>query len=338
MATDHQKRRLRTMADSTTLPKVTVVVPTHARPELLRILLDSMTKLTYLASQLEVIVVHNKTDDRVESVVNECARTAPFPIRYFRVIYDGRNPNPSRKLGVSKATGSIIAFTDDDCVVTPEWVTSGVACFRPGIGIVQGRTLPNLDQPRRLLEHTIEITEETGFYETCNIFYRKEALEEKGAFADDPIYFGEDTVLGLNVKERGYALTFCEEALVYHEVVPITFMQWLLKPGIGLHGMSALPKLIRQVPALRERMFLRYFLHARTALFDLLLLGLLLSALLHPLCLLLALPYIIYRYCEPYRVKNPLVRIARILFGTPRAFVLFAALAIGSIRHRTLIL
>ena len=340
------------MSESSTLPSVTVVIPTRGRPELLRNQLDSLTGQTYPASRLEVIVMHNFGDkvlserdfhggggapeDNTESVVNEYARKAPFPVRYIRVNFYGRNP--SRRLGSNEASGNIVVFTDDDCVAAPEWIASGVACFTPSTGVVQGRTLPNPDQRRRLFEKTIEITEKTGFYETCNIFYRKEALVEPDAFGEDPIYFGEDTVLAYNVKKRGYTSAFSEDAVVYHEVFATTFFEWLLAPAIGARGMGALPQLVHRVPALREHMFLRYFLHLRTALFDLLLLGLLLGALLHPLCLLLAIPYFAYRYYDPCRFKNPLMRIARILFGVPRACVLFAALAIGSLRSRSLLL
>ena len=147
------------MSESTTLPHVTVVIPTHARPVLLAKLLDSLIEQTYPASHLEVIVVHNKSDDNTESIVNERAQTAPFPLRYIQTNFHG--PHPSRRLGAREATGGIVAFTDDDCVVTPEWIAYGVACFTPDTGLAQGRTLPNPDHPRHPLERTIQITEET---------------------------------------------------------------------------------------------------------------------------------------------------------------------------------
>lgn len=342
------------MDDASTLPHVTVVIPTHARPALLAELLESLTRQTYPAPLLEVIVVHNlmgentqrndlrdlqaeididsSCDKKTEAVVNKYTETASFSVRYIPAEFDG--PHPSRILGANQATGSIIAFTDDDCIAAPEWIASAVACFTSGIGLVQGRTLPNPDSPRHPLEHTIQITEESAFYETCNIFYRKEALENANALRDDLVHYGGDTDIGWNVKGYGYTSAFCEDAIVYHEIFPFTFVQWLMEPSIHIK----LPGLIRRIPALRQRMFLRYFLHVRTALFDLLMFSIILGLVFHPLFYIFITPYVAYRYAEPIHIRNPVLRMARILFGIPRALVIFLSLSVGSVRSRSLLL
>jgi len=289
----------------------------------------------YPADAYEIIVVHNVSPDNTEGVVAEIQRESRVPVRYFAKNYKG--PAFSRDFGVSVAEGSIVAFIDDDCVATPGWLAGGIAAMQPGVGLVQGRTLPRPDQPRRLMDKTIEIPEATPFFETCNIFYRREALSAVGGFSKEfavqAVFGGEDTDLGWKVKESGFQTAFAPDALVHHEVFRITPMQWLLEP----RNMYVWPHLVKKHPGLREHLYLGYFLTKRSALFDLALAGVFL-AVLHPVALVLVLPYVIYRLGEPSRRSNPVLKAVRLIAGIPRAFVVFAMLLMGSVRYRAVLL
>lgn len=316
--------------------KVSVVVPTHGRPELLARLLRSLIAQEFPPDAFEIIVVHNVGNDNTEAVVRELAATSPVSIRYYATDYNG--PMPSRDFGAKTARGGIVAFIDDDCIATPHWLAEGVQAMVPGIGLVQGRTLPRPDQPRRLVEKTIEIPEATPFFETCNIFYRKDAILAVGGFSDEFakqwIFSGEDTDLGWKVKEAGAGTTFAPGALAHHEVFQASLREWLLEP----RRMHVWPYLVKKHPGLREHMYHRYFLTKRCALFDLALLGLVGAIVLHPAALVLLAPYVVYRLAEPSRRRNPLIRVIRLIAGVPRACVFFAVLATGSVRSRSVLL
>jgi hypothetical protein len=52
----------------------------------------------------------------------------------------------------------------------------------------------------------------------------------------------------------------------------------------------------------------------------------------------LVLPYLVVRWQDCGRFASPGLRVARIVFGIPRALVVLVALAWGSIKYRTLVL
>jgi GT2 family glycosyltransferase len=313
---------------------VSVIIPTHQRPALLARLLRSLQFQTWPIDHLEVIVVHNHTDDGTDRVVAEIASTSRFPMIYHRVNFSG--PGPSRQFGAESARGDVLAFIDDDCEATADWITSGVAALADGAGLAQGRTLPNPKQPRRLLERTISVTEATPYFETCNIFYPTKAFHAVGGFPPEfrDYFGGEDTALGWAIKRAGYRTAFAPDALVHHEVFDVTLSAWLAEPWRLRHW----PFLARAYPELRKHLFLRTFLSPLTAAFDLAVIGVLLAILLHPGGLVLVIPYIGVRLVERGRFRALHILLARLIFGIPRAFVTMAALVSGSLRARWLVL
>jgi glycosyltransferase involved in cell wall biosynthesis len=93
---------------------VSVVVCTHRRPAYLPGLLDALTRLD--PPPHEVIVVDNDPGERgCEELV------AAHGARYVRE--DRRGLNRARTAGLRAATGEVVAFTDDDCVPPPGWLS-----------------------------------------------------------------------------------------------------------------------------------------------------------------------------------------------------------------------
>ena len=317
-----------------TPPLVSVIIPTHRRAALLGRLLRSLLVQDWPADRMEIIVVHNWTDDGTDRVVAEVAATSPVPIAYHRTDFSG--PGMSRLFGAERAAGSVLAFIDDDCEATPGWIGAGVAELARGHGLVQGRTLPRPDQPRRFLEKTVSVTAATPYFETCNIFYDAAAFHAVGGFppAFRERFYGEDTALGWTLTRAGYSAGFADQALVHHEVVHVSLRSWLLEP----RNMRHWPFLAGAFPELRRELFLRVFLSPLTATFDLAVLGLLLGAFLHPAGFALVVPYVGLRLCDRGRFRAPHVLLLRLLAGLPRAVVLFATLATASIRARSLVL
>lgn len=333
------------MARAAAEMRVTVVIPTHHRRALLSRLLASLERQTLAPERMQVLIVHNYTDDGTETLAREWCARQPFDARYFRKNYNG--PTRSRDFGAQMADGEVVAFTDDDCVATPGWLEAGLAAFLPAaaagvrgraapVGLVQGKTLPMPDQPMTFPSKTIHIDGPSVFYETCNIFYLKEAFTAVGGFSPDFLdrFYGEDTDLGWKVTQTGYDAAFADEALVYHEVFQVSTRKWLAEP---LYFRN-LPYLIRKYPALREHMYHRYFLSRDTALFNLLLVGLGLLPFLPVAGGLVVTPYFIERFRSGGHVGGVLKRVLRVVAGLPRNGVMWWALARGSLRARRLLL
>jgi GT2 family glycosyltransferase len=133
---------------SVVLPRVTVVVPTiGARLAELERCLDSLDKLS--VPHVEVVLVDNRrAPEGTELDELVCDRDR---VRLVREPFPGISA--ARNAGVAAARGEIVAFTDDDVVVDPDWVTGLIARFDadPAVEMVAGLILPaELETPAQV--------------------------------------------------------------------------------------------------------------------------------------------------------------------------------------------
>src|SRR3954464_4492306 len=85
-------------------PSVSVVIPTHGRPELLRRCLSALVEQAYPAERTEIIVVEDGGPGAAELVVRELEHRSPRPvIRYLTVKQGG--PGAARNAGLQVASG-----------------------------------------------------------------------------------------------------------------------------------------------------------------------------------------------------------------------------------------
>jgi glycosyltransferase involved in cell wall biosynthesis len=322
------------------VPFISVIVPTHARKTMLERLLSSLLRQDYPPHRYEIIVVHNWTDDGTEELLaKHIGRNTHPSIFYYRKNYNG--PAASRQFGAKSARGSILAFIDDDCEPDAQWLKAGAAAMKSGVGVVQGRTLPRPDQPRRYFEKTVSVTSQTPWFETCNIFYLKQAFEQVGGFSPefydrflDRFLGGDDTDLGWKVMHSGWKRDFSEQALVFHEIFAQSIWAWHRE----VMYLVIWPLLVKKWPQLRQELCCGYFLNRQSAGFAIALVGALGAVLFHWAGLFLVIPYLIIKICDSDRFHNPLVLIARIVIGLPRAMLIFLILCYGSIKYRSLVL
>jgi len=117
---------------------ISVIIVTLNRASMLEGALFSLVQQTRLPE--EVIVVDNNSSDNTGEIV------ANFKGRLnIKYILETKKGIPiSRNTGVENASGDIIVFTDDDCVVDKEWLHYLVLPFLrdPSIGMVGGEILP----------------------------------------------------------------------------------------------------------------------------------------------------------------------------------------------------
>lgn len=202
-------------AGGTPTPKVSVVVSTWNRAGLLPRLFRALDAQDLASTEFEFVVVDNASRDETPSVLARCASAARFPVRIVNMSVN-RGPGRARNRGAEMARAAVIAFTDDDCVPTPSWLSSGLR-HAGWNRIVVGRTMPDPDAVQGPFSRTLRVSN-TRYMQTCNIFYDRRELIEGGGF--DPKFErgGEDTDLGLRLQKHGATAVFCPEALVYHDV------------------------------------------------------------------------------------------------------------------------
>lgn len=120
-------------------PFVSVVISTRDRTESLERCLDSLAVLEY--PNYEIIVVDNApSTDATRRLIERFA--SPHQIRYLLEIQPGLAIAHNR--GALLAEGDILAFTDDDVEVQPDWLDQIVGGFQlaNNVGCVTGAITP----------------------------------------------------------------------------------------------------------------------------------------------------------------------------------------------------
>jgi glycosyltransferase involved in cell wall biosynthesis len=316
---------------------VSVIIPAYGRTELLRLAIESALAQDLNPEEFEVIVVDTSRDDRNAALVQDLRKDARCPLQCLRKSAEG--PGPSRNLGAKHARGRYLAFLDSDCKASTGWLREGVAEFGEGVGIVQGRTIPDPGVPHTIFHRSLEVYQESCFYQTANIFYDRVAFEQAGGFLADLkgssekwVIGGEDVDLAWKVKRSGWQSRFAENALAMHALVPIPVWRWFFETR-----MSTVPLVVRSYPELRRFFYKRYFLNKTQALLVLSLFGAVMAVFV-PYTLALILPYVVHRVMEPSKTLKGPLRLLRAGLYFPRDLATLGALVSGSIRHGALLL
>jgi glycosyltransferase involved in cell wall biosynthesis len=171
-----------------------------------------------------------------------------------RIITTGpMRPAEKRNLGFRKATGSIIAFLDDDAYPDFHWLEEAVGNFtRPEVGAVGGPGVTPPDDPllAKVSGHIYEAWIVSGHYRyryvvdrmrevddfpSCNLIVRKETLEKIGGFGTN-FWPGEDTELCLQItKTLGQKIIYDPRVEVYHHRRPSLVRHIKQLANYGLH-------------------------------------------------------------------------------------------------------
>lgn len=298
----------------------------------------------------EVLVI----DDGSQDATAEIARAHAPLVRLLRTP-SSHGPGAARNLGVQAARGPVLAFTDADCFPSPQWLAHGLAAVLRA-DLVQGRVEPDPTAARTPFDRSLWVHDDGGFYQTANLFVRRETYDAVGGFRDwalerphrrtaaadrrrgrasrTPI--GEDTLFAWSARRLGARSTFASDALVHHAVVPGRLIDDMADRWHWARDMAGLARL---VPELRAGPFYRrMFFNAWTAQFDLAVVGLLAGAATRRRLLLLAiLPYAWRVGREARRYDR--YRAARFALGSPAAeATTLAGLLTGSVAWRTLVL
>jgi len=306
---------------------VTVVVPVKDRRERMLRCLDALLALEY--PNYDVLVLDNCSGDETAEACRERAAGASVPVRVE--VLEG-TVGHLRNRAADLSDSELLAFTDSDCMPAPGWLAAATWAFRdrPRLGMVQGKTLPEPGVELQGWHATIEVTEWSGLYESCNLIVRREALAGADGFDEQVGHFWEDTAAGMSLARDGWEAAFVPDALVHHDVTHPGFA-WQLKRGQRYGNAAAVAK---KYPEIRRELFWRrVFLRPRNAKLVAAVAGVALAP-LDRRALLLTLPYAWYRAPkpgEPWSMKGAVQ-------GTLFDLSIFVGLVRGSVRHRALVL
>jgi GT2 family glycosyltransferase len=197
--------------------RVSVVIPTFRRPQLLKRCIDALLMQTLHPSEFEIIIVDDDGSDETRELVARSARSSQPAIRYLR--NGGKHgPAAARNEGWKNAKGPLIAFTDDDCIPERDWLARGMAAFNDDTAGVCGRIIVPVSRTPTDYELNTSFLEFAEFA-TANCFYTRTALESAGGFDERfTKAWREDADLFFTLLKRGEPMLFVRDAVVVHPV------------------------------------------------------------------------------------------------------------------------
>ncbi|MEX0170447.1 glycosyltransferase [Streptomyces sp. LMG1-1-1.1] len=276
-------------------PEISVIVATRNRAGMLRDCLDSLLALAY--PRFEVIVVDNAPSDAsTEKLIRReygrlrdrrgTARKRRPVVRYLREPVPGLARAHNR--GLAAARGRIAAFTDDDTLVDPGWLTALAAPFLADArtGCVTGLIVPaELDTEAQVAlerhgafakgyaprtwslrappEDPLFPFTAGRFGSGANMAFRTDLLRELGGFdpatgVGTPAHGGDDLLSFFRVLARGRSLAYEPGAIVWHRhrrtPEALEAQAFGYGAGFGAYLAGALVHEPRMLPALLRRL------------------------------------------------------------------------------------
>ncbi|HEX3317146.1 MAG TPA: glycosyltransferase [Solirubrobacteraceae bacterium] len=319
-------------------PQISVVVPSHDRPQLLARLLDALAAQSLSRDRWEAVVVHDCGPDGTEDLLRAHPLAAAGVLQHRSLPVGTGPPARMRNAGWRMARAPIVAFTDDDCRPDPHWVRTALAlATEHPWTIVQGRTEPDAPDPSRprqgSLRRTIDVTPPTKEAQTCNIVYPRGLLEATGGFDEGFRQWGDDVDLAYRAKSVGAGHLGAAGLVVRHA----TEFPALRARVRDARRLGELAEVVRRHPDYRYAPYHPLGLFARPSHARLVLaLAALAAAPRRPAMALLALPYA--QLVGSYVARSPDRRLCRAgaLSLLTAAEVVHAAR--GSVRSRSLYL
>jgi glycosyltransferase involved in cell wall biosynthesis len=189
--------------------KISVVVTVKNEAHNIEDLLDS---LVLQEGPLEILIIDAASTDGTQEIVKRYRSKYPFIILHRYAAQRGE----SRNKGIQMASGSIVAFTDGDCIANPFW-TKEIRKTLKKEEIVGGKTIAMGYEPFKNLGRVevyhkgIDIT-----FPSCNLAYRKNVLEEIGGF-DPRFVTAEDVDMNYRAVQSGHRIIENRKMVVYHK-------------------------------------------------------------------------------------------------------------------------
>lgn len=200
---------------------VSVIVPVYNDSVRLLKCLDALDKQSYSQDLYETIVIDNGSSEDLTPCISQ--------YKNVKLLYE---PIPgsyvARNTGLSEATGSIIAFTDADCIPDSHWLQEGVRCLQSSenCGLVAGRVELTFCNPEKPTSVEIYESIEMGFSQlnflkyqhyglTANLFTYKDVIDRVGFFNVN-LKSGGDREWGQRVFAHDYKQVYAHKAYVYH--------------------------------------------------------------------------------------------------------------------------
>lgn len=197
---------------------LSVVIPTHERPEALARLLDSIVPAQVPTDGPQVLVV----DDGSRPFTYDAVQAAYPSVKWLRQSRSG--PATARNTGWRASTGEVVVFVDDDCVLAPGALArlhAALAVYDAAGASIEplhrGRVVADYMHAERLVTHKVQDGHVRWLVTAC-LAVRRAALEAVGGFDEQLTSAGgEDVDLSLRLKAAGFRLGVAQDVVAFHD-------------------------------------------------------------------------------------------------------------------------
>jgi glycosyltransferase involved in cell wall biosynthesis len=202
---------------------------------------------------IETIIVDNNSTDQTALIVQDCMVDWPLGKLYY--LYESRQGKQfALNLGVQKASGKILAFTDDDVILPDDWILNIVKIFSdPQIEMAGGKTLliwPDNHVPTWFKASMLAVVGgvDLGYKMLCpppsdyapagaNLIVRRSLFDRIGFFSEGHFRY-EDYEFGMRAAKSGAIIQYSPNLLVYtlvsKEIINKRyFRRWYFSLGIA---------------------------------------------------------------------------------------------------------
>lgn len=205
-------------------PIFSIVVPTYNRQDRLTLCLQALARLDYPRDRYEVIVVDDGSMVSLEDVVMRSRDH--LDIALLKQPHAG--PAAARNVGARHAKGEFLAFTDDDCMPSPDWLQKLALRFAEASDCaIGGRTLnalsdnPYAEASQLLIDYLCAYynadLDRASFVTSNNLALLANHFHTIGGF-DETFQraAAEDRELCDRWRYHGYRIIYAPEVVMYH--------------------------------------------------------------------------------------------------------------------------
>jgi len=195
--------------------RISVVIPTYKRPDLLKKCLDALVAQSLEKSEYEVIVVSDGYDQRTQNLV------LSYRLYNFKYLFlpEKKGPAAARNMGWNNAMGKLIAFTDDDTIPHHNWLKAYLENYNEDLAVAfTGKVkVPLSDVPTDYELNTANL--EHAEFVTANCALTRTALEIVNGFDERfSMAWREDSDLEFKLLQQDIHIHHVPEALIVHPV------------------------------------------------------------------------------------------------------------------------
>jgi glycosyltransferase involved in cell wall biosynthesis len=227
-------------------PFVSIIIPVKNFERTITKTFEYLLNVDYPHNSWEWVIADGGSTDRTIQIIKDWQVKYPF----IKLVEIPNCPSPgfARNIALSVAKGEFLFFTDADCAPDKDWINEMLKHFEqdPEIAAVGGEVYTLKVDPDNLVEawcqhfrfntvsprygfipegyfpefprvpHPSDIAgHKAYFFGTCNVAYRKSAMQEIGArFWDLPT--GEDMDMSFQHRIKGFRFYFAPKAKVDH--------------------------------------------------------------------------------------------------------------------------